>query len=381
MSTEYTLEDVLNFLDNEEQSSEFTDTNVAKMEKEKISDPPKVVTPEKFGGPDDEGEDDAEEIKEESNKETHQEEVQKTSDGTEDEDDGEIPKAYYEFLQKNNVLFVDDEFKFDGTPESLETALTKTKENLAVQAINALWTKLSPEFQAALKYNLDGGTDFGKFAETYGKPTDLSKYDLKKIEDQKAVVAQYYKLTSNYTDERINKFINKLIETEDLYDEAEEAADYIKKHEDAQRAKLLEETEKNRFAREKAQEEWRNSVVDTMKELGIPDARKSKVQAFLLNPVQKGNVVSTDFERTLTAIFSNPQHYVQLADLLYNYDPKKGLDLSRFVDKNKTQSTSKFQQELEEALKTSGRSRGGSPQIPTKSSQIDWESVLDQLDN
>lgn len=380
MSTEFTLEEVLNFLEAEEQSSEYTEQNTAKLEKEAISEPPKTQTQE-----------DEEDVTETEEQNTEDESSSANTDDTDSEEggepipdedeDSEIPKAYYEFLKNNNVLFLEDDYEFDGTAAGLETALVKTRENLAAQAINALWSKLNPDFQAALKYNLDGGTDFSKFASTYGTSTDYSDYDLSKIDDQKAIVAKYYKETSNYSDERINKFINKLIETEDLYDEAEEAKDYLKKLTEKRKADLLEQTEKERAARESQIEEWRKTVINTVDSSDIPKSRKSKVQSFLLNPVQREGAVSTDFERTLTAIFQNPQHYVQLADLLYNYDTKKGLDLTRFVDKNKTQATSKFQKELEEAMKSGGKLKGGTVQKPIANTTLDWENILNQLDN
>jgi len=377
MSTEYTLEDVLEFLEAEEQSGEYTDQNVAKFEKEKISTPPKV-----------ESEEEPEELEETEETEEEPEEqkpaiIEEQEESSEEDEitEGDIPNAYYKFLVDNNVIVVDENFKFDGSADALEEALLKTRENLTTQALTSLWNRLSPDFQAALKYNLDGGKSFEEFAKVYSKTDDISAYDLNKLDDQKAIVEKYYKLTSKYSDERIQKFINRLIETEELYDEAEDALEYIKEHQVAERKKLLEETEQKRLEQEKAVEEWRSGIIGLINDSEIPKPRRSKVQAFLLNPIKRGESVGTDFERTLSAIFQNPQHYIQLADILYNYDEKKGLDLSRFVEKQKTQASSKFQKELEEALRTGGKARGGSPEAPSKSLKLDWENILEQLDN
>jgi hypothetical protein len=381
MSTEFTLEDVLDFLDTEEQEREFIEEPRVGIEKEQISSPKGAQTPEdrEQGEEAEEAEEDEErEVSTDTDGGTHENEDLRSNDLTED-DDNQL-NSYYEFLKKNNVLVLEDDFQFDGTPEAFESALEKTKENLAKQAISALWSKLNPDFQAALKFNLDGGNSFEEFANVYGKKADVSNYDLNSIEDQKKIVRNYYKQVSNYTDDRINKFVNKLIETEDLRDEAEEALEYLKTYEQEQKAKLLQETEQKRTEHESRVQQWRESIVENINTSQIPDKRKSKVQAFILNPIQKGDNVATDFERTITNIFQNPDHYIQLADFLSSsYDPKKGLDFSRFIEKDKTKVTSKFQKELEDALKSPTK-KGGTLQKPNFETKLDWDTILTQLD-
>lgn len=377
MSTDFSLEDVLNFMEQEEISSEFTDDapKHVQIEKEEVQEvKPKSVDPTELGNDDEEDSEDSDD------KDQEEEEPKEEESDSDEDDSGEIPKAYFEFLQKNNVLALPEDFEFDGTPEGLQTALETTKQTYAMQALFTLWDKLSPDFQAALKYNLDGGKDFAAFANTFGKQLNYDSLDLKDVSQQKSVVKDYYKKTSKYTDDKIERLIARLQETDDLADEAEEALEFLKTSAQEEKTKLLEQQEKEREEQIKKVEEWRGQITGLITDSEIPKTRKTKVQAFLLNPIKRGDSVTTDFERTLTSIFSNPKHYIQLADMLYDYDPKTGLSTTRFVEKTKTQATSKFQKELEEAMKSSGKVSGSSIPKPTGKMTLDWESILEQLD-
>lgn len=381
MSTDFSLEDVLHFMEQEEVGGEFMDDYkpAAKIESDKVTEvtPPASKEPEVI-------EDDDDNIVDDDHVEKVIEDEEEVTEVIDDEDEGgaEIPKSYFEFLEKQGLLAVPEGFEFDGTANGLQEAMLKTKENLYATAIQEIWNRLDPDFQAALKYNLDGGKDFSKFSATYGANTlDLDKINLSDTDSQKAVVREYYKKTSKYSDEKINRLINRLIEMEDLTDEAEEAVDYLKKSAAEEKQQILKQQEEDKAKREQEINEWRSTVVSNIQESDIPKSRKGKIQAYVLNPVQRGEQTLTDFERTLTAIFSNPEHYIQLADMIFDYDPKKGLDTSRTSTKTKSQAASSFQKELEDAMKSSGKpTTGVQPRKAPKEAVLDWENILAQLD-
>jgi hypothetical protein len=73
----------------------------------------------------------------------------------------------------------------------------------------------------------------------------------------------------------------------------------------------------------------------------------------LTNKVRTDAGVSTLFSQKLRQIGQNKEHLVQLADLIAEYDPKKGLQLDRVVQQASTTSTKKARKRIEEILSPS----------------------------
>lgn len=68
-------------------------------------------------------------------------EDEEEEDAQEEEEESSL-KSYYSILTEQNLLYPDEDFEFDGTEESLQTALHQTKNNLSRAAQAALWQAL-----------------------------------------------------------------------------------------------------------------------------------------------------------------------------------------------------------------------------------------------
>lgn len=79
------------------------------------------------------------------------------------EDDKNPVKVYYQFLTESSLLEPNEDFKFDGTVESLKEAEKQTLQNRNANAYKALWTSLPDEFKGLLEYASNGGTDLKSF--------------------------------------------------------------------------------------------------------------------------------------------------------------------------------------------------------------------------
>jgi len=249
------------------------------------------------------------------------------------------------------------------------------------EAFDALWGRLPEDYQAALRYGLAGGGDIKDFVDRYAPSLDYDNIDLDDTQTQKQVLREYYKKTTKYDDDKINKFIARLEVTDDLLPEAEDAVEYLKTSLKEEQERLLEEQEKAREEFERQQAEARNKVVSVIEEQeNLPTRRKKSLQAFIYNPIGRGDTTDTDLNRTIQSIQSNPDHFVQLADILMDYDPKKGFDLSRFEKKGESKAASKFQKKLEESLSdVTSAVRKGKTAAPKKK-DVNWEEILTQLD-
>ena len=282
--------------------------------------------------------------------------------------DSSIYTEYFNLLQDNGMLFLDDSFEFDGTIEGLEKALSQTKNNLPNEAYKAFWERLPDEWKPALRYAIAGGTDVAKYLQTF-ESKKLEDLDIENsVEDQKEVLRTFYKKTTRYDDAKITKFIDRLQAMGDLEEEAVQALDELKAVEQQERNALAEQEE---AARQAALNEWkerRDNLSNLIESSSfIEKDRKGKVKAYLFNELKHGSgEYTTQFDSTLRAISQNPEHLVQLADLLLDsYDSKKGFNLERFTQKTASKAVKNIRQRLEAIDNNKINLRGEAPKART----------------
>jgi len=291
--------------------------------------------------------------------------------------------ALYEKLSEEGILSVSQDFEFDGSVESFDKALDETYGNLQRQARDSFLESIPEEYRAAVKFGMTTGQPIQEFVQNYSTDVSdqLQNLDLSDQENQKQVVARYLKDTTKYSDERINKMISALETSGMLEQEAE-----------ANRLELinLEEEKKIQFEQrqqdlERQQEEQErelrhtfSSIIDEMEIL--EDKRRGKLKAFLNNKqLRRGQQPSTQFQRTIAKVQQNPEHIVQLADILMDYDPEQGFNFKRLEQKVKTKNNSNIKSRLDGVFNPSDQARSGR-YTPGSTSSFDWEGWAKSLD-
>jgi hypothetical protein len=306
------------------------------------------------------------------------------AESTEKEGDDltELAKANYNFLVENNIIIPEEDYEFDGSTEELERLYGETKQKLATEAFHALWSRLNPDFQQALNYAANGGASLEDFYKMYkDTPQSISDLSLDSEEDQKRALKLYYEKTTKYPPEKINKFIDRIERDGDLEVEAEDALDYLKQNLAEEQARFQEQQKEQNEARIRQAQEARQRVVDAITASeNIKGRAKKSLQAFLFNEITtKDNVTDTEFNFRLKSVFQNPEHLVQLADFMHNYDPDKGFNLRKYEERGETKATKSFQTKLAENLtSTQKKLTGKPPGVPDTT--IDWETILKQID-
>jgi|GEM_PF-2960581 len=312
--------------------------------------------------------------KKEAKRIKEEKEAQKSKEEDTDEDDEERAQVaqYYDFLKKTSVLKTSPDFKFDGTVESLEEALEQTKKTIKEEAQESFFERLPPEFKHALNYVASGGTSLLEFAQSL-QPVNYAELDLDDVETQRAVMRDYYRSTSNYTDTKIDKLVALLEANGDL---EQESADSIVELQELQKTKLArieEEEENKRKEQEKKIKEQTELLVSTIDSFpNTEEKRKNRIKAFMLTPASRGDS-NTQFTATLANIFSNPAHLIELADLLADYEPRIGFNYTRLKGKLKTEVNKGLKTILQETSKnrpTSTSSRS------TQKEDFDWNKFI-----
>lgn len=285
----------------------------------------------------------------------------------------EIATKYYEFLREQAVLNLPEDFEFDGSPEKVEEALLLTKERTKEQIKQSMLAQVSPELHPALEYILDGGKSLQDVIAAYNEP-DFDNADLDNEEHQRAILFEYYSQTSNYTPEKINKIIDRL-SPEDLADEARETVDELKqlaaerKATLAQQAKLEREAEQARIQKET---EKLTSLIDESK--SFDEARKNRLKTFMFVPVNNGQTRATQLATTMQQVTSNPEHLIQLADILADYNPKSGFSMDRIKKQLKTQTNQSFKDYLHSKVDPKSQMKGGIQQKPEN--DVNWDEYF-----
>ena len=295
----------------------------------------------------------------------------KDSKDLENKDDksSEVVKGYIDFSKQNDILLLDEGFEIDGSEESIQQAKEQTVRNYQRSAVNAILSKLPQRLQDMAIYALKGGTDFDSFEKGTSEELNIDT-----LEGQTNTLKTYYKNVLQWDSNKIEKYLSRLDEN----DVAEEATDLkskletleIKQRQD--KIKEQEEEDKNRTLK---LQEFNNRVKTNIDQAGfVPSARKTKLNNFVFNTARKEDGVMTELVRTFNTIQSNPEHFVQLADLLLDYDPQKGIAFQRFEKKGTTTMNKGLKQALEETVssKIASMSNAGSGSKDNSSREFDW---------
>lgn len=255
--------------------------------------------------------------------------------------------AYFEYLRDNEALNLPEDFEFNGTEDQLRKALEITRERNLTSAKDELNSKLKGDFKDLLEYALKGNTSARDYLDAYNE-IDYDQFDLDDVMHQKSIIYHYFKQTSNYTDEKIAKLIERFDETE-LREEAETTVDELKQMAQERKQALLTQADQEKQAAETARQENTDRLTNVIESnKSFDTSRKERLKTFLFVPVNDGQTSSTQFARTMSQIASNDEHLVQLADLLADYNPKSGFTFDRIKKNLKSDTNKNFKQYLNE---------------------------------
>lgn len=282
-----------------------------------------------------------------------EEKDEEIEDEESEEDDEDAPvvdlNKFFTTLKDSNYLTVPEDFKFDGTTESLAEAIDLTYEKFKDSAKESLLNALDDESKLALRYALANGKPLYSFYEE-NDTADYSNVDLDDEDTQKSIVRDYLRKTTSFNDTKIENQIKILSKTGEIVTEAKDSLTELIALQQQERQELEEKIEQQNQKRKEDLAKWKQDRVDVIKSFKeIDDTRKNKLKAFVVNEIytDRSKEPTTELVHVLRKINSNPEHYVQLADMLMDYDETKGFDLERLTTKLNTKLTSSLKDKLD----------------------------------
>ena len=302
-------------------------------------------------------------------------------DESDDEDSGSAVdlKEFFTTLKDSNYLTVPDDFTFDGTTDSLAEAIDLTYESFKKSAQESLLNSLDEDSRLALKFALTYKKPIYSFyEETEVEPFDFSTIDLDELENQQEVVRTYLKKTTAFSDNKIENQIKSLSQSGEIVSEAKEYLGELIAFQEKERQELNSKIEQQRQKDRDDLLKWKEDRVNIIKAYkDADDTRKAKLKAFVVNEVytDRSKAPVTELVQVLRMINNNPEHYVQLADVLMDYSPEKGIDYDRLTKRLNTKITSSLKDKLDDtAIVPKGK------QIRKKiEEEFNWDEWAKQL--
>jgi hypothetical protein len=281
-----------------------------------------------------------------------------------------VEDDFFSTLKERGIIDVDDDFEYDGSDEALERALETTSTKKLEKAKEHILGSLPEDFKPLLEYALNGGNSLQKYLDTFAVPS-LEDIDITDEAQQEHLLELYYKETSNYSEPKIRKLIDRLRASGDLAEAAEESLVELQEERNRKKEEFVET---QRAEQAKQQEKIRESAanfktaIDSYK---TTPARKEQIKGMFQAPAGQAPNFSVTFEK----IKSNYDHLLQLTDLFIDYDEKKGFDFERLKRQTSSDGARGLRSILEQ--KTSGaKSKTSGASVPANDENFNWEAFL-----
>jgi len=209
-----------------------------------------------------------------------QETIEETEDseGSEDNDDNSSPLTpYAKLLVDDGILPNFNLEAYDGTADGLKDAMT-TEINTGIED----YKNQLPEEVKSLLENYEEGVPLSRLLEIDEKRTEYKSIKQEQLSGskdlQKAIMNDYYKNTTKFTEDKINKLIQISEDLDNLEGESQEALTDLISFQDEYEAEEVKAAQDNKIVREEAQKknlEDFKKTLDSSDEI-IPNVKVSK---------------------------------------------------------------------------------------------------------
>lgn len=233
-------------------------------------------------------------------------------EGTQSEEDDNP----YTVLAKNFFDYLGwDNWSDDFLPE-------KNAEGFFNMLESIIQENSKPEYSSEIVRDFDtfvkNGGNPKEFLETYNQ-TELPELDLENQEHQAYVVYQQMKMSTQWSDEKIRKYVHKLAKDGELAEEAKDAFGFVKSQYDQRREQLKKQQEEDLIKQNKETQEYIYSVgryIESASEedlgVSLTKGEKQKFVRFLLEPDPKTGL--TPYQHKIQ---ENPSNSYKLAALVF----------------------------------------------------------------
>lgn len=290
----------------------------------------------------------------------------------------EVLKAWAEEFKENKILSEDDLKEFDGSFESLSKAFNAREVRTGLEMVDDYKSQLPAELKF-LAENWEEGVPLDELINIRSNQMRYSGIQEKELEEkpetQKAVVAEYLRKTTKFSETKISKEIDRLIDSDELGSEAKDSLKELKVFEANAEDILKKETKKQ-------QEKRRDENAETIKQYNkTADSIKEVIPGIKITEKDAQDMLKKTIDPIGVDGYGNPVSYIQSLrnenpyefDLKLNYimTVTKGLtDFSKINNTVKTAVTKDLFNKLDNPKLKNGKD--GNTGSGEKRSVLDW---------
>lgn len=303
-----------------------------------------------------------------------QEEVDNSKTSGKGDSDGVSWKEVIKYGIDKGIFTDTPADKLDELGDDIEAFSEVLQNELATgidQAVNERFNSLNEVSQGLINHLINGGKvdDFVKsYTNDYTKVTDQSLASDKSLQEK--VVRDYYKRTTNWSDEKINKFVIKHKDLDELGDEAKSALKGIQDIQKRERTELEVNTKKSKAQFEEQQRQRVNNIEKMINE--TKEFAGISVTPKLKNTIRE-NIMDDKTFAKINADLDKYRFHLAALDAM-------GL-LDGNIDSIKNKLTDKATKDVKKTVESYDFSRGGKTKRPAKDDNKDAiNSLIGHLD-
>ncbi len=229
---------------------------------------------------------------------------------SEEADDQAI--AYYEVLKEQGLIAEPDDYKFDGTFQSLQQLSEYTYQQQYQLAQNQLMNSMPERLRDIVDAGLKGVDDIDQLLNL-SKQININ-IDLEKEENQKALIRE--ELSKTLPIDMLEEVLESYVDRGKLKDEAERILNTRKANITNQVEQMKLQAEQQKLYEQQQMQQFQTSLQNELNSQEWAGNRKKVVLNELTGTVQGVPII----EAKLQNILSNPKHVLVLADFLSYYD-------------------------------------------------------------
>lgn len=226
---------------------------------------------------------------------TETQESEETEESTKEVEEVNPIESWGNYFKENDLLAEEDLTDFDGTQEGLFKAFEKREIRTGLEMVES-YKAQQPAIIKHLLDNWEEGVPLDKLINIKSNQIRYSNLSNDKIEEsvdtQKAIYSEYLKKTTKYSDAKIEKEIARLVDLDELKDEAKEVLGELKTLEAEAEENIRKETKKEQELRLeenhkiiKAYEKASKEIKEIIPGIKITEKEQKEILDKTINPV------------------------------------------------------------------------------------------------
>lgn len=207
------------------------------------------------------------------------------------------------------------------TKEIFEELVKEQEKNKKKEIKESVFSSLDENDKEFLEFKKNGG-DLVAYINNFNKSKILKELSLDTDQDKINVIHTYYKNVVGWKDEKIGKYIQKLIDDMEFEDEAKSAYEHLTEKVNKEKQELLDQQAEIAKKRREAMDAYKKDLKETLKATNTDSSKISNIIKGITEP-KKDQQNLTEIDLAYVAAKNDPEKAIQLYNFLTDFESFK----------------------------------------------------------